>query len=221
MILKLTSSGSLTWQKTLGQAIKEIDIDSFGNAYATGWFSGTRDFDPGVGMFELTSAGDLDPFAAKLNSSGGFEWAASLAGDARELAYSIAANDAGKVVFTGFSNVGAIDLDPTAGTFVVTNTSTTAFVVTLSQPLPPVPTISINSVSKAEGRSGTTAFVFTVTLSEASAQTISVNYATADGTALGNGNDYNSLAGTLVFNPGETSKSITVLVKGDRSKESD
>ncbi len=77
-----------------------------------------------------------------------------------------------------------------------------------------VPTLSINDVSAAEGNSGTTAFTFTVSLTGATAQTATVNYATADGTATA-GSDYAAVSGTLTFAPGETSKTITVLVNGD------
>ncbi len=83
---------------------------------------------------------------------------------------------------------------------------------------PPLPTLSINSVSKAEGNSGTTAFTFTVTLSAASSETVTVNYATVNGTA--SATDYTSQSGTLTFAPGQTSKTITILVKGDNQKES-
>jgi hypothetical protein len=80
------------------------------------------------------------------------------------------------------------------------------------------PAIRIGDVSKSEGASGTTAFVFTVTLSNTSCQTVTMNYATADGTATA-GSDYTAASGTLTFGPGELSKMITVLVKGDRLKE--
>src|SRR5256886_16806290 len=81
------------------------------------------------------------------------------------------------------------------------------------------PSISINDVSLAEGNSGTTNFVFTVSLSNASSQTITVAYATADGTATTADNDYVAANGTLTFNPGDTSKSITVTVNGDTKFE--
>src|SRR2546430_2538583 len=83
------------------------------------------------------------------------------------------------------------------------------------------PTISINDVSLAEGNSGTTSFVFTVSLSNASSQTITVTYATADGTATTADNDYVAANGTLTFNPGDTSKTITVTVNGDTKFEPD
>jgi len=77
-----------------------------------------------------------------------------------------------------------------------------------------LPTLSINNVSQNEGNSGTTPFVFTVTLSAASASTVTVNYATADGTATAP-SDYAATSGTLTFNPGVTTQTITVNVVGD------
>jgi hypothetical protein len=56
-----------------------------------------------------------------------------------------------------------------------------------------------------------TNFDFTVTLSPASTQTVTVSYATADGTAV-SGSDYTATNGTLTFAAGETSKNIPVRV---------
>ncbi|HKG61327.1 MAG TPA: Ig-like domain repeat protein [Pyrinomonadaceae bacterium] len=83
------------------------------------------------------------------------------------------------------------------------------------------PTVSINDVQIAEGNSGTTNLVFTVTLSATSAATVSVDYATADGTAQTSDNDYQSASGTLTFNPGEKTKTITVVINGDQKTEND
>ncbi len=76
------------------------------------------------------------------------------------------------------------------------------------------PTLSIDDVSKAEGNSGTTAFTFTVTRTGATELPASVDFATANGTATQPG-DYASAGGTLSFAPGETTKTLTVLVNGD------
>src|SRR5207244_2738164 len=56
--------------------------------------------------------------------------------------------------------------------------------------------------------------VFTVTLSSASSQTVTVDYTTADGTANAP-TDYLATPGTLTFDPGVTSQTIMVAVKGD------
>ena len=80
---------------------------------------------------------------------------------------------------------------------------------------PLVPTISISDVSLSEGNVGATSAVFTVRLSAASTETVSVHYATADGSATAADNDYQTQSGTLTFAPGETSKTINVNVIGD------
>ena len=59
---------------------------------------------------------------------------------------------------------------------------------------------------------------FTVSLEPASASTITVDYATADGTAAA-GLDYTQTAGTLTFKAGETSKTVAVAVLDDAIDE--
>jgi hypothetical protein len=56
--------------------------------------------------------------------------------------------------------------------------------------------------------------VFTVTLSNPSWQTINVDFATADGSAVA-GTDYDAASGTLTFLPGQTTQTITVTVHPD------
>jgi hypothetical protein len=82
----------------------------------------------------------------------------------------------------------------------------------------PLPSLSINDVTVAEGNSGTTNAVFNVTLSAASGQTVQVNYATADGTATQPA-DYTNTSGTLTFTAGTTSQTITVPVIGETIPE--
>jgi len=81
-----------------------------------------------------------------------------------------------------------------------------------------LPALSVGSVTVAEGNAGTTAAVFPVTLSAPFAKTVSVGYATANGTASA-GTDYVAATGTVSFAPGDTSKTITVLVNGDTAPE--
>src|SRR5262249_51933493 len=85
----------------------------------------------------------------------------------------------------------------------------------------PLPSLSISNVSQPEGNSGTTAFNFTVTLSTPSSSPVTVQYATADGTATTANNDYTASSGTLTFAPGQTQQTITVLVNGDTVVELD
>jgi hypothetical protein len=81
------------------------------------------------------------------------------------------------------------------------------------------PSLSIQSpVSITEGRSGTTNATLTVTMPAASTQTVTVQYATSNGTATA-GSDYVAKSGTLTFAPGTTSQTITIAVNGDRTAE--
>jgi VCBS repeat-containing protein len=85
----------------------------------------------------------------------------------------------------------------------------------------PSGTLSINDIVNVNHVGGQTAFQFTVSLSEPSKQPVSVNYATADGTATAAGGDYVPTAGTLNFAKGQTSRTITVLVNGTSVAEPD
>src|SRR5262249_59364149 len=77
-----------------------------------------------------------------------------------------------------------------------------------------VPSLSIDDIRLNEGNIGTSAATLTVKLSAPSAQPITVKWSTADGTASPP-SDYSPANGTLTFNPGVTSQTITVLVKRD------
>jgi hypothetical protein len=82
------------------------------------------------------------------------------------------------------------------------------------------PTLAVDNVTITEGQAGTTLAVFTVALSAASSRTVTVNYATADGTAAA-GSDYVAASGTLTFPAGTTRQTLGVAVKGDKTLESD
>jgi Ca2+-binding RTX toxin-like protein len=78
--------------------------------------------------------------------------------------------------------------------------------------------LSIADASVTEGNSGTVLVPVTVTLSAPASGAVTVAYTTQDGTATA-GVDYVATSGTLVFAAGETSKTISVAVKGDTQFE--
>lgn len=80
------------------------------------------------------------------------------------------------------------------------------------------PSLKINDVAVIEGDAGVADATFTVTLSTASGQAVSVNFATANNTALA-GSDYEAQYGTLIFAPGEKSKTVAIAVTGDMLDE--
>lgn len=89
--------------------------------------------------------------------------------------------------------------------------------------LPPPPTLGelqIGNVAITEGNTGSQDAVFTVNLSAASTGAVTVNYATANDTALTE-SDYTAVSGVLTFEPGQTSQTIRVPIVGDELVESD
>ena len=79
---------------------------------------------------------------------------------------------------------------------------------------PPAISVSDATVQEAEGA----VLVFTATLSHASSRTVTVDYATSDGTAVA-GSDYTAASGALTFNAGDTSQTVQVAVLTDSDDE--
>ena len=80
------------------------------------------------------------------------------------------------------------------------------------------PAASVTGGTSTEGTA--TSVTFTVTLDEAPTQTVTIDYATTDGTATA-GSDYTSTSGTLTFADGATSQTITVPIADDTENEND
>jgi large repetitive protein len=80
------------------------------------------------------------------------------------------------------------------------------------------PVLRITDVTQGEGNSGTSAFTFRVTLTPSSGSPVTVNYATANGSATA-GSDYTATSGALTFSAGQTTKLVSVNVPGDTALE--
>ncbi|MCI0535950.1 MAG: hypothetical protein L0Z50_12060 [Verrucomicrobiales bacterium] len=78
----------------------------------------------------------------------------------------------------------------------------------------PTFSLSISGQSVNEGSTGITTATASITLSGLSNNTVAVDWATANGTALV-GNDYTAASGTVTFVPGETTKTVRISVIGD------
>jgi len=83
------------------------------------------------------------------------------------------------------------------------------------------PAVTLNSVAIAEGNSGSQSLTFTVTLSTAAGASTSVDYATADETAVAANGDYTATTDTLTIPAGATTATIDVPVSGDTAFEAD
>jgi|GEM_PF-1379179 len=120
------AAAEFEWGKTIGGANTDIAwglaTDSSGNVYVTGEYEGTADFDPGVGVTNLTAvSGSRDIFIAKYTSAGALVWARSVGGSSdSELGDEVAVDPSGNVYITGYF-AGTADFDPGAGTFNMTS----------------------------------------------------------------------------------------------------
>ena len=102
-VQKLDLNGTLIWAKsTIGSARGySITTDALGNVYTAGSFSGNMDFDPGAGVFYLSSNGITDIFIQKLDPNGNFIWAKAMGGLNGDGANSISTDANGNVYVSG------------------------------------------------------------------------------------------------------------------------
>lgn len=156
-------------------------------------------------------------------STGGTQAAPEAQGSATDVAF--ADLNVGAPSGTGtytFSNVGATLTaagSEAFGGFYDAGTALDPLNFTVSSA--PPPTVNISDATVAEGDSGSKNASFIVTLSQPRSVAVSVKYATANGTAVAPA-DYTAKAlTTLSFAAGQTSKTVTVPVKGDLVGEAD
>ena len=122
-VIKLDTNGDFIWGKSFrtitgGSSYYDagftIAVDTQGNVYTTGRFSGTVDFDPGVGVFSFSfSFGGS--FMSKLNAAGDFVWA-------KNLPYGVSSFllDASNNIYVGGAFNSTRDFDLGSGFFELT-----------------------------------------------------------------------------------------------------
>ncbi|MBE9219569.1 Calx-beta domain-containing protein [Dolichospermum flos-aquae] len=157
-----------------------------------------------------------------------------ITGTANTSDYTGATPGTGKTItFAAGASTATLTIDPTADTIVESNETvaltlatgtgytigtTTAVIGTITNDdLLPNLNLSANQTI-VEGNTNPQNVTYTVTLSRTSSQTITVQYATANGTAIA-GSDYTSTSGTLTFNPGVTSQVINIPILNDSLNE--
>jgi uncharacterized repeat protein (TIGR01451 family) len=170
----------------------------------------------------LTRSGGTDPASVNYATSNGSAIApgdyaaasgvANFAAGATTTSFNVTIND--DLIFEGNQNFNLALSSPSVNAVLGAQSTAVATITDNEAP----PALSINSVSQPEGNIGTTPFNFVVTLTGASEVTATVQYATANGTAVAPG-DYAATSGTLTFAPGVTTQPITVLVNGDTTFE--
>ncbi len=102
--------GSTGWDMAHGVA-----VNSDGDVYITGHFSGTADLDPTNGSDIYISQGNSDVFVTKISSNGHYEWSKTVGGSGWDRGSSITIDDANNVYIAG-EFTGNVDLDPSGST---------------------------------------------------------------------------------------------------------
>jgi hypothetical protein len=122
ILRKYSPFGTLIWDKPFGGNDGPfaqdhgfgIDVDSSNNVFITGIFFGTRDFDPGAGVFEATSKGVSDFFVLSLDSDGDFRWLNTIGGPAQDYGRGLSVDNEGFPVVCGWYTY-SFDFDPGEG----------------------------------------------------------------------------------------------------------
>ncbi|MDD3577798.1 MAG: SBBP repeat-containing protein, partial [Candidatus Cloacimonetes bacterium] len=100
-VAKIDSNGIWLWAQKAGGSNYDygygIAVDSSGNSYVTGYFSGSASF----GSTTLTSSGYEDIFVAKIDSNGIWLWAQKAGGSTYNYGYGIAVDSSGNSYVTG------------------------------------------------------------------------------------------------------------------------
>ncbi len=118
---KFDSSGEFQWARTWGTGGSNsldrghgVALDSAGDVYVTGQFTYVVDFDPGPGVEEHPSNGNLDVFLSKFNSDGGFQWARTWGGISSDEGGAVAVDSSGYAYVTGHFR-DTVNFDPGSG----------------------------------------------------------------------------------------------------------
>jgi hypothetical protein len=109
------------WSGSIGStgddAGASITIASDGNILTAGRFSGTVDFDPGAGLYNVSSITATDIYILKTDTAGNFLWVKTLGSNASYISVgSIKTDYSGNICITG-SFQGTVDFDPGPGVY--------------------------------------------------------------------------------------------------------
>jgi len=124
-ISKFDGSGNFTWARQIRVSdfnyVHDMALDTAGNTFVTGDFSGIADFDPGPAAFTLVSGGSFDSYIFKLDNNGNFSWAIHFGNTNLDRSISMAVDNNGNVITSGYFT-GTVDFDPSPVVHSLTST---------------------------------------------------------------------------------------------------
>jgi hypothetical protein len=118
-LCRLDANGNFIWARTWGGSGSDqpyaIAINSLGEVYTAGSFSGTVNFDPGTGIDQHSTNGSTDVYLSKFNSNGDYQWALTWGGSSGDYAEGVAVSYSDDVYVAG-NYYNTVDFDPGLGT---------------------------------------------------------------------------------------------------------
>ncbi len=104
-LVKYDPAGNYLWGRNMGGAGADVGwavaVDAAGNAYVTGRFMQSADFNPGGTGGMLYSSGADDVFLARYDSAGNFRWVRGMGGSYTDESFGVAVDTLGHVYVTG------------------------------------------------------------------------------------------------------------------------
>ena len=227
VVIELRNPSNATIAEGKGTATGTIDDDDASRLSIEAGAASVDEGEPLIFTVSLDPPIDDEQVTVEVDTGGTATAGADYTGVPETLTF--AAGEGSKTITVAVTDDDDYELDETVkvelrnprptGSVVI---GTDVAMVTLEDNDDP-PALSISGTSVAEGNADTTSkLTFAVTKSGGTSMEATVAYADAGtGTAIA-GTDYTAIAaGTLTFAPAETSKTITVVVKGDDESEGD
>jgi len=214
-VTKLNPGGAIAYSTYLGgtgiDGATGIAVDNGGSVYVTG-LSNSGDF-PAVAALQAVNNGDSDAFVARLNAAGSaLTYSTYLGGSGLDAALAIAIDAAGSAYVFGQTNSSDF---PTVNfpANVKGGGAFDSFITKLSDPALATSSVQF-SASGFAATEGCAAANVTVTRTGSTSNALSVDYLVNDNTARQR-TDFTFTGGTLSFAPGDTNKSISILLTED------
>jgi hypothetical protein len=150
-LAKYGTDGNYLWAGSFGGAADDnpisTSLDSQNNIYQSGLFRGQNvDFDPGPGIYSLSSSGGCDIYFASYSSSGGIVWASAIGGTSNDFSSASVTDTSGHFFITGAFAGANIDFDPGVGAALLSsNGASDIFFAKYSKELNPIVSVDDNT----------------------------------------------------------------------------